>query len=144
MHRFDIRRLRRENNLTQIELAKLTGYPQGFISQMENGKGSIPASFIKILMEKLNVTNLSAYIVSEEETKPTKEMKDFAFGRNAKWQNGLFDATILRLLDMLERRDARIEEKDAEIKKLRKLIDDLEREIKSLQLTGNDIPCAKP
>jgi hypothetical protein len=27
---------------------------------------------------------------------------------------------------------------------LRKLIDDLEREIKSLQLTGNDIPCAKP
>jgi predicted nuclease with TOPRIM domain len=80
------------------------------------------------------VANISDYIVSDEdEFKPTKEMKNFAFGRNAKWQNGSSDATVFRLLDMLERKDARIEEKEAEIRELRKRIDDLECEIKSLQ-----------
>ena len=45
--KLDIQRIRRENKITQKELARLTDYPQGFISKMESGKVSTPDAFIE-------------------------------------------------------------------------------------------------
>ena len=38
MQRINLQHLRKVQGVTQIQLAELTGYPQGFISQIENGK----------------------------------------------------------------------------------------------------------
>jgi peptidoglycan hydrolase CwlO-like protein len=107
---------------------------------MENGKAGVPAIFVKILMDKLNEPNLSAYIVDEEEIKKrANDAQKFSFRAILQTQTHRqnkdvsFDATLYRLFEMLERRDARIEEKNAEIKELRKQVAELKRSLRSSQ-----------
>ena len=64
----DIKTLRKEKKITQIELSEILGIDQAFISQIENGAKNLPADRAKILKKKFG--DLSAYI-----TKPTKRKK---------------------------------------------------------------------
>ena len=64
----DIKTLRKEKKITQIELSEILGIDQAFISQIENGAKNLPEDRAKILKKKFG--DLSAYI-----TKPTKRKK---------------------------------------------------------------------
>jgi transcriptional regulator with XRE-family HTH domain len=134
MDRLDIKRIRTENKLTQVKLAELTGYPQGFISQMENGNESIPASFVAILAEKLNITDINAYMYNDDtDTDSRHKMQNSCYGKNAKWQSGSSDLTVQRLLDLIDKIDAKVDKKEAEILKLRQHISELEAQIRELK-----------
>jgi transcriptional regulator with XRE-family HTH domain len=134
MDRLDIKRIRTENKLTQVKLAELTGYPQGFISQMENGNESIPASFVAMLAEKLNITDINAYMYNDDtDTDSRHKMQNSCYGKNAKWQSGSSDLTVQRLLDLIDKIDAKVDKKEAEILKLRQHISELEAQIRELK-----------
>lgn len=134
MDRLDIKRIRTENKLTQVKLAELTGYPQGFISQMENGNESIPASFVAMLAEKLNITDINAYMYNDDtDTDSRHKMLNSCYGKNAKWQSGSSDLTVQRLLDLIDKIDAKVDKKEAEIQKLRQHISELEAQIRELK-----------
>lgn len=51
MQRIDLKRLRRDYGLKQADVANKSGYPQSFISQMENGVKAAPAGFIEKMKE---------------------------------------------------------------------------------------------
>jgi len=51
-----LRGARRKENLTQKELAHLTGIPQGHISEMENGRRTIGKESAKRLGKALNIS----------------------------------------------------------------------------------------
>ena len=54
-----VRRLRRGNGLTQVELARATGVSQGTIAQIENGEVQNPRpATIKALAEALSVSGM--------------------------------------------------------------------------------------
>lgn len=46
----DIKQFRKDNNLSQIDLAKILGCTQGFISSLERGKRPIPEGIITKLL----------------------------------------------------------------------------------------------
>lgn len=111
--RLDIQRIRAERKITQKELSRLTGYPQGFISKMECGKVSTPESFIDKVKEVLEIECIEQYVTFEpaaavEEPSvpaPPKELTD--------------KMMIERLFTLLEKREARIERLEQEIDLLR-------------------------
>jgi transcriptional regulator with XRE-family HTH domain len=138
MQKVDIKRLRNEKNITQVELANLTGYPQSFISKMENGNEPTPEAFIEKVKETLNIRDIKPYQVGRDDSKSRIKASNVVCGKNAKWQNGSSDYTVQRLLEMLERwqnkideKEAKIEEKDAEIAELRCRIFELEAQIRN-------------
>jgi transcriptional regulator with XRE-family HTH domain len=141
MKRLDIKRIRKENKLTQMELAKLTGYPQGFISQMENGNESTPKAFITLVKERLNIGDISEYMFgdgSEDELEP--KVVNSALGNGAKWLNGNSDAAIIRMCDMIQQlmdrldaKDAQLTAKDESIAEMKQTICRLEAELAHLQ-----------
>jgi DNA-binding XRE family transcriptional regulator len=52
-----LRAYRTREDLTQLQLAKITGIPQRHISEMENGKRNIGKERARILAKALNVTD---------------------------------------------------------------------------------------
>lgn len=111
--RLDIQKIRAERKMTQKELSRLTGYPQGFISKMESGKVSTPEPFIEKVKEVLNIKDIDQYVsfdpvAAEEAVEPsnTLEMTD--------------KMMIQRLFNLLEKREARIEKLERENDELRR------------------------
>lgn len=58
----DLKRLRKENNLSQKDLSNLLNVNQSFISQIETFKKQLPYQYIEILKNKYN---LEKYIISD-------------------------------------------------------------------------------
>lgn len=132
MQRLDLKRIRRERKLTQVKLSEMTGYPQGFISQMENGNEAIPKSFITILADKLQIANIDQYFVDDDKDAEARKVLNSCIGRNARWQNGSSDSTIQRLLTMVERKEEKIDDLEAEMREMRAKIRELEAQIRNL------------
>ena len=65
---FDLKRFRKEQKISQTELARLLGVGQSFISQVESGKDPIPESLILKLKEIFNVENISDYYIKGNES----------------------------------------------------------------------------
>lgn len=61
----DLKRFRIDKNITQIELSDILNINQGFLSQIENNKRTLPESKLRILNKKYG--NMSEYISSVEE-----------------------------------------------------------------------------
>lgn len=79
MPRFDISRLRKENGMSQSELAILLQMTQSFLSAIENGKSPLPIEKEEKLMEVFNLKSLADYIMepkNEPEEKKITEMTD--------------------------------------------------------------------
>ena len=63
MPRFDVSRLRKENGMSQNELANLLQMTQSFLSAIENGKSPLPVEKEDRLCEIFGLQNLNDYIV---------------------------------------------------------------------------------
>lgn len=59
MEQFDLKRFRKANKLTQVDVAKLFNCNQNFISNIETGAKPIPADKLEILKKKFG--DISAY-----------------------------------------------------------------------------------
>lgn len=66
MPRFDISRLRKENGMSQSELANLLQMTQSFLSAIENGKSPLPVEKEEKLREIFGIENLKEYILDKK------------------------------------------------------------------------------
>lgn len=99
----DLQRIRKDHKITQQRLAVLTKYPQSFISQVENRRVSVPGAFLKVLMKVLDIQDLEPYYLPTPEEVEAQNMNKALEDK----ANGM-QATINRLLGLLERQDERI------------------------------------
>ena len=80
MARFDISRLRKENGMSQSELANLLQMTQSFLSAIENGKSPLPIEKEEKLCEIFNLDSLNDYMMDKksegEDKKSLREMTD--------------------------------------------------------------------
>lgn len=61
MKKIDLQRLRKDKGKSQKELADIIGTKQSFVSQVENGKDNMPDYWKQILIDKLNISDISEY-----------------------------------------------------------------------------------
>ena len=73
MQVIDLKRLRKDFCLTQSEVAKKCGYPQSFVSQMENGIKAAPDGFIQKMKESFEQIPVESYLMEQANFKLRKE-----------------------------------------------------------------------
>ena len=79
MPRYDISRLRKENGMSQSELANILQITQSFLSAIENGKSPLPVEKEEKVCEVFGLSDLSAYSLDKKEestAKPLNELTD--------------------------------------------------------------------
>lgn len=76
MARFDIARLRKENGMSQSELANLLQMTQSFISAIENGKSPLPFEKEEKLCEIFGLNNLNDYLIDRKSEGDEKRFTD--------------------------------------------------------------------
>ena len=113
----DLQRIRKDYKVTQQRLAELTKYPQSFISQIENARVPTPEAFISALQNVLGITDIEPYFIPTTEEKAVIEAHNEVEERISEQQS-----TINRLLDIIERRDERIKELEAEISRCHSIL----------------------
>jgi predicted transcriptional regulator len=124
----DLKRFRRDNKLTQMDLANLFGCKQNFISQIESGQKQFPPDKVDILTAKYG--DISGYITEKEDTilqgiSPQELMET---GADA------FTKQIIKMMnDHLIAPYSMVLDKDKEIERLNRLIGSLETQIKNSQ-----------
>lgn len=112
MARLDLFKIRRKHKLTQQQLSNLIGYPQGYISRIERGKSDASKMFIARVQEALNIEDIGKYLVKDE---PEIEQQS----QEPASPSELHMMTINKLLTMLEDKEKRIKELEAELHELR-------------------------
>jgi transcriptional regulator with XRE-family HTH domain len=106
----NLRRIRTEHGLTQLELAERTGTADGTISRLERGRLDPSASLVEKLAEGLRVS-AQDLMSSKAATKPSKQRASVA--RLVALTDGLSDAQVddltkgLKLLLAVGRSSAR-------------------------------------
>ena len=124
MRQLDLQKIRGEQKLTQLRLAELTGYPQGFISQIERGKSPAPEQFVRKVQEVLGINDLEPYLIPDEiDLAKEQQIAELEEAKNEERQ------IVQRLLTMLENRDTRIMKLEAENDMLRAENDKLRSEL---------------
>lgn len=125
MKRLDIKKIRKKLKLSQQRLSEITEYNQGFISLMENGKALVPAKFVALIKDRLNIEDLTPYYmeVIEDGTEKATEGLPSEQSSVAKEIPGSTEsmpsATIVeRFLTIIERQNKKIEELEAQIRHL--------------------------
>ena len=114
INKLDLKRIRKERGLTQSQLAKMLNFPQSYISYIESFRSSPSQEFQDAIKNTLKIEDLSLYEVTEEDAE--QGLKTF-LSRIDEQQN-----TINRLLDMIDRRDQRINELEQEVALLHSVI----------------------
>ena len=76
MPRYDISRLRKENGMSQNELANLLQMTQSFLSAIENGKSPLPVEKEEKLCEIFSLKNLGNYIIDRKEDAEEKKLTE--------------------------------------------------------------------
>ena len=110
MQRINLQHIRKSQGITQMQLAEMTGYPQGFISQIENGKVGAPEAFVQKLREIFKMS--LAEIYSQQPMGETNE--DVSDASSAELAE-----IVRRFINMVERRDEKIAQLEAEIERLK-------------------------
>ena len=133
---FDLQRIRIEKNLTQKKVAELTGFPQSFISVIERGKASAPEGFINKVAELFDIDNIEDYtkevanIVVREQKKRAQANKG---GNDVSGMSSFVDpvvapvqvgasieqTNVAKLIDLLEKKERKIEKLERENERLR-------------------------
>ena len=126
----DLQRIRSEKNISQVKVAELTGYPQGFVSVIERGKASAPQAFIDKVALVLGVDNIEDY-VSEvanpnlkkkmaKRAEKTEENPPAPVDEVGKVSAALTEQTIVSdFLELLKKKEEKIESLEAEINELK-------------------------
>lgn len=110
MEHINLQYIRKSHGLTQRQLAEKTGYPQGFISQIENGKAPAPAPFVVKLQEIFRMSNAELYSQQPTGEQETQETGD---------PQADVREIVRRFINMVERRDEKIERLEVEIERLK-------------------------
>lgn len=76
MPRFDISRLRKENGMSQSELATLLQMTQSFLSAIENGKSPLPIEKEERLCEIFGLDNLKNYELDKKFDSPEAKLTE--------------------------------------------------------------------
>lgn len=76
MPHFDISRLRKENGMSQNELARHLQMTQSFLSAIENGKSPLPIEKEDKLCEIFGLKNLSEYVVDKKNESEERRIND--------------------------------------------------------------------
>ena len=123
MRQLDLQKIRGEQKVTQLRLAELTGYPQGFISQIERGKSPAPVAFVRKVQEVFGIVDLEPYLIPDEiDLAKEQQIAELEEAKNEERQ------IVQRLLTMLENRDARIMKLEAENDRLKVELETLRRQ----------------
>lgn len=121
MKRIDLQRLRKESKISQKELAKMLNVPQSFISQVETGKDPMPEYWPQMLIDNLNISDISVYEIEENDPVPT-----FINSQNG---TSVFN-DIDKFIDLMKSRDELfrdvVKEKDEQIKRLITVIEKMQ------------------
>ncbi|MCH5242229.1 MAG: helix-turn-helix domain-containing protein [Muribaculaceae bacterium] len=76
MPRYDITRLRKENGMSQNELANHLQITQSFLSAIENGKSPLPIEKEEKLCEVFGLPNLTEYTLDRKPEAEDKKLTD--------------------------------------------------------------------
>ena len=130
MRVLDLQRIRSEKNISQVKVAELTGYPQGFVSVIERGKASAPEAFIEKVASVLGVENITDYVSEVANPNLKKKMNKRAKGVDQA-NDSIPDvadmasvvspeqAIVSNFLDLLKKKEERIEKLEAENEQLK-------------------------
>ena len=110
MQRINLQYIRKSQGITQMQLAEMTGYPQGFISQIENGKVGAPEAFVQKLREIFKMSLAEIYS-PQPMGETSEEISDASSAEVCE--------IVRRFMNMVERRDEKIERLEAEIERLK-------------------------
>ena len=130
MRVLDLQRIRSEKNISQVKVAELTGYPQGFVSVIERGKASAPEAFIEKVASVLGVENITDYVSEVANPNLKKKMNKRAKGVDQS-NDSIPDvadmasaaspeqAIVSNFLDLLKKKEEKIERLEAENEQLK-------------------------
>ncbi len=65
MQSIDLKRFRKDNNLTQTQMAEIFGCKQSYISDIERYRRPMPNAYIKALVNRFNEEKLQDYYIDE-------------------------------------------------------------------------------
>ena len=110
----DVKQLRTDLGITQLELSKKLNTPQGYLSQVENGKRKPSKELIEKLKSLLGKTKkIDKYWV----TKQTQKTVGNQLNSDANSAQQL--SAIEKLISLLDKSQARVEALEAENQKLK-------------------------
>ncbi len=116
----DIKQLRTDLGITQLELSKKLNTPQGYLSQVENGKRKPSKELIDKLKSLLGKRKkIDKYWVAKQPQKPV--VNQLNLDMNSAQQL----SAIEKLISLLDRSQARVEALELENKKLKEEISQL-------------------
>lgn len=129
MRVLDLQRIRSEKNISQVKVAELTGYPQGFVSVIERGKASAPEAFIEKVASVLGVENITDYVSEVANPNLKKKMNKRAKGIDQATDSipdvadmaaaSPEQAIVSNFLDLLKKKEEKIERLEAENEQLK-------------------------
>ncbi len=70
MEIFDLKRFRRDNRLTQTQIANLFGCKQSYISDIERFRRPMPEAYMKILLDRFNAEEVKTYYIEHSIQNP--------------------------------------------------------------------------
>lgn len=76
MPRYDISRLRKENGMSQNELANLLQMTQSFLSAIENGKSPLPIEKEERLYEIFGLNSLNEYLIDKKNDSDERKLTE--------------------------------------------------------------------
>lgn len=120
MPRFDISRLRKENGMSQSELANLLQMTQSFLSAIENGKSPLPIEKEERLCEIFGLEDLNNYILDKKD------------GGNEKKVTEMTDSDLFNQLLSRFHKQAHSAESEHHHHDHHQTIDDLQRKVEML------------
>lgn len=130
MRVLDLQRIRSEKNISQVKVAELTGYPQGFVSNIEHGKASAPVVFIERVAELFGVENIYDYVSEVANPNLKKKMNKRAKGVDTATDSipdvvdmasavSAEQAIVSNFLELLKKKEEKIERLEAENEQLK-------------------------
>ena len=113
----DVKQLRSDLGITQLELSKKLNAPQGYLSQVENGKRKPSKELIEKLKSLLGKRKkLDKYWVTQQPKKPVVNQL------NSDTYSTQQLSAIEKLVSLLDKSQARVEALEVENQKLKKEI----------------------
>jgi len=141
MQIFDLKRFRRENKITQVELAALFECKQNFISRIESGEKPLPADKLAILQSKYG--DITEYFSDISELPQRKKVTLSEDSLDFVTAGGeAFSLHIVKMMnDRLIAPYGLLEERDKQIEKLNRQIGRLEAQLEAAK-RGDVLPVA--
>ena len=127
MARYDISCLRKENGMSQNELANLLQMTQSFLSAIENGKSPLPMEKEDRLCEIFGIQSLNPYIIDKAQDSDSKKIAEMT-------DSDLFNQLLSRF-----HKQAHSEESEHHHHDHHQRIDDLQQNVNDLAIRNESL-----